>query len=302
MIHKPVVLITGASGFIGSYLVTYLLNLDYQIIALTRHRHRQKQQPSLEWIEDLSEIKTNKIDYVINLAGESIGQGRWTEKRKEELKQSRIKTTKNLYEYLKRNNIFPKTIISGSAVGFYGIDQMEKWSDVCSENASPQSIFMSELCQQWEAVTAQYPEQKTKIIRLGVVFGRKGGILPQMLLPIRLNLIGKMGSGKQPCVWIHIQDVLRSIVFLMTTETSQSIFNVVAPEKVCQANFVSTSANILKRKPFITLPSFIMKLMLGEQSQLILNGQYVKPKALQDAGFEFKYPTLKQALKDLLEN
>ena len=302
MIHKPVVLITGASGFIGSYLVTYLLNLDYQIIALTRHRHRQKQQPSLEWIEDLSEIKTNKIDYVINLAGESIGQGRWTEKRKDELKQSRIKTTKNLYEYLKRNNIFPKTIISGSAVGFYGIDQMEKWSDVCSENASPQSIFMSELCQQWEAVTAQYPEQKTKTIRLGVVFGRKGGILPQMLLPIRLNLIGKMGSGKQPCVWIHIQDVLRSIVFLMTTETSQSIFNVVAPEKVCQANFVSTSANILKRKPFITLPSFIMKLMLGEQSQLILNGQYVKPKALQDAGFEFKYPTLKQALKDLLEN
>ena len=299
--NKPLVLITGASGFIGTKLVSHLLKQDYKVIGLSRDKNKISNHPCLEWIQSFEQLKTDRIDYVINLAGENIGQGRWSDVRKAKLIQSRVETTEQLYAYLKKRQITPKRIISGSAVGFYGIDIEEKWSEVCAEDASSQDIFMSELCQKWEAVTQKYPEQNTKIIRLGVVFGLGGGILPQMLLPIRLNLVGRIGSGLQPCVWVHIEDVIKAIEFLMHKETSTNIFNVVAPERVNQKSFAGLTALILKKRPLLNLPKGLFKFLLGEQSQLILNGQYVKPKALLDAGFEFKYPTLKHALKDLLE-
>ncbi|AMW78089.1 nucleoside-diphosphate sugar epimerase [Acinetobacter sp. TGL-Y2] len=294
------VLVTGASGFIGTQLISYLLQQNYRVVGLTRQKNKVAQHPAMQWINDLEELTTDQIDYVINLAGESIGQGRWTDHRKQKLIQSRVGTTENLYRYLSKRKVFPKRIISGSAVGFYGIDPSEQWFDSCDERTPPQAIFMSELCQKWEAVTAQYPDQNTKTIRLGVVFGRKGGILPQMLLPIKMNMVKKIGHGRQPCVWVHIQDVIRAIEFLMLKDTSEQIFNVVAPEKVNQKTFADTACLILKKKPLFNLPGVVMKTVLGEQSQLILNGQYVKPKALQDAGFEFNFPTLKQALEDVI--
>jgi uncharacterized protein len=299
--NKPLVLITGASGFIGTKLVSHLLKQDYKVIGLSRDKNKISNHPCLEWIQSFEQLKTDRIDYVINLAGENIGQSRWSDARKAKLIQSRVETTEQLYAYLKKRQITPKRIISGSAVGFYGIGIEEKWSEVCTEDASSQDIFMSELCQKWEAVTQKYPEQNTKIIRLGVVFGLGGGILPQMLLPIRLNLVGRIGSGLQSCVWVHIEDVIKAIEFLMHKETSANIFNVVAPERVNQKSFAGLAALILKKRPLLNLPKGLFKFLLGEQSQLILNGQYVKSKALLDAGFEFKYPTLKHALKDLLE-
>lgn len=300
--YKPLILITGASGFIGTQLVSNLLQKNYRVVGLTRQKNKIAKHPSMQWIQDLDELKTDQIDYVINLAGESIGQGRWTDKRKQVLIQSRIQTTEQLYQYLNKRNITPKRIISGSAVGFYGIDSSEKWEHSCDEHALPQAIFMSELCQKWEAVTAKFPNQETKIIRLGVVFGHKGGILPQMLFPIKINLVKKIGHGRQPCVWIHIQDAIEAIEFLMLKDTSQHVFNLVAPEKSNQKAFADIASLILKRKPFFNLPSWIMQSLLGEQSQLILNGQYVQPKALLDAGFQFKFATLKQALNDLIDH
>lgn len=299
---KPLVLVTGASGFIGSQLISYLLKQNYAVVGLTRQKNKVANHPSMQWIEALQQLKTDQIDYVINLAGESIGQGRWTQQRKKKLIQSRVESTENLYRYLNNIKVFPKRIISGSAVGFYGIDPLEQWSVYCDEHASPQGILMSELCQQWETRAAQYPDQNTKIIRLGVVFGRGGGILPQMLLPIKMNLVKQIGSGRQPCVWVHIQDVIHAIEFLMLNDTPEPIFNVVAPEKVSQKDFADTACAILKKKPFLNLPGTVMKCLLGEQSQLILNGQYVQPKALKNVGFEFKFPTLKHALEDLIDH
>lgn len=137
-------------------------------------------------------------------------------------------------------------------------------------------------------------------MRLGVVFANDGGILPQMLLPIKMNLVGKIGHGRQPVVWVHIHDVLRALEFLLLNETKQNTFNLVAPEQTSQAQFATTAAQILKRKPLLSLPAYVLRGMLGEQSQLVLNGQYVQSKALVEAGFEFNYPSLEQALQDIL--
>lgn len=300
--YKPVVLMTGASGFIGSHLVKFLLARDYAVIGLTRQKKLREAHPDFHWINDLEELKNHQIDYVINLAGESIGQGRWTAARKKKLLDSRLNTTRQLYDYLEENQIKPKRIISTSAVGYYGIDPQEHWETVCTEQSPPQSIFMSELCEKWEKLALSYTGQDTKIVRFAVVFGQGGGILPQMLLPIKLNIFGRIGHGRQPVTWVHLQDVMRAIEFLMQQSTQQQVFNVVAPEKVSQAQFVRIAAQVLKRKPLLPLPACSMKMMLGEQSQLILNGQYVQPKALQEAGFEFNYPTLKEALIDILNH
>ncbi|TCB37553.1 TIGR01777 family protein [Acinetobacter sp. ANC 4910] len=297
--YKPVVLITGASGFIGSYLVTYLLERDFQVIGISRKPQAQR-HPDLSWVQHFNELQHQAIDYVINLAGESIAQGRWTEQRKQKLIQSRVKMTEDLYRYLQQRQIFPKCILSGSAVGYYGIDALAQWQQVCTEESPAQNIFMSRLCQQWEQAALADPQQNTKIMRLGVVFGRGGGILPQMLFPIKWNLVGRIGHGRQPVVWVHIQDVLRAVEFILTHETEQKVFNVVAPEKVTQNQFVNITALSLNRHPLLHMPAWVFKSLLGEQSQLILNGQFVQPKALQQAGFEFKFPTLKAALNDLL--
>ena len=300
--QKACVLITGGSGFIGSQLLPYLLARDYAVVGLTRQKNKRSNHPDLTWIQHLDELKTDRIDYVINLAGESIGQGRWTAKRKQQLMKSRVETTQQLYRYLEKRQIFPKRIISGSAVGYYGIDPTEQWLETCTEQSAPQSIFMSELCQLWEQAAFSFTQQRTKIIRLGIVFGKNGGILPSMLFPIKLNLVGRIGHGRQPVVWVHVQDVLRAIEFLMLNETEAQIFNLVSPEKVSQAQFVKTAAQVLKRKPVFFLPAFVLRWMLGEQSQLVLNGQYVASIALQEAGFEFKYPTLNSALEEILVN
>lgn len=298
--QKMTVLVTGASGFIGSHLLPFLLEQQYHVIALTRQKQKVSQHPQLRWVNDLEQITTSEIDYVINLAGENIGEKRWTEKRKQQLIESRVNMTQWLYDWLERQNIYPKCIISGSAIGYYGIDPHEQWTAICYENTPGQAIFMSELCQAWEQTALKFRQQNTKIIRLGIVFGDGGGILPQMLLPIKLNTVGKIGTGQQPVVWVHIQDVLDAILFLMHLDSAQKIYNVVSPELTNQQQFMQTASRLLKRKPFIPMPKCVFEIILGEQSQLILNGQYVQPQALLTHGFRFNYPSLQDALTQIL--
>lgn len=299
--NPATILITGASGFIGTHLVQYFVDRGYQLIALSRKQCQRSSFPQVQWVQHFSQIQTRQIDYVINLAGENIGQSRWSDHRKQKLIQSRVETTKALYEWLNQQQIYPKSIISGSAVGYYGIDETEQWSHHCVENSPSQQIFMSELCQLWERTALSYEKQHTKIIRLGVVFAMDGGILPQMLFPIRWNLVDKIGSGRQPVVWIHIQDVLSAIEFIMKSQTEDQIYNLVAPQKISQIDFSHTAAKVLGRKPLLAIPKWVFRLMLGEQSQLILNGQYVAPKNLLKEGFKFHYPTLELALRHLLK-
>jgi len=299
--QKPQVLITGASGFIGQYLAAYLIQQGYQVIGLTRNPNRSFSQAGLRYIHRLEQISQEPIDYVINLAGENIGQSRWTEKRKLELINSRIETTRQVFEWLQQNRIQPHRIISGSAIGYYGIDPQEQWSGYCNESSPPQDIFMSELCQRWEHQAKNNPRQQVSIIRLGVVFARNGGILPQMLMPIRFNLVGKIGHGRQPVSWIHINDVVRAITFILQQRKAKAVYNLVAPEQATQRKFAEIAAAKLYKKPLLSMPACVMKTMLGEQSQLVLNGQFVMPEALLEQGFEFQYPDLNSALTDLLD-
>ncbi|KCW15861.1 short chain dehydrogenase family protein [Acinetobacter baumannii 25442_1] len=294
------VLITGASGFIGTHLIRFLLQKNYNVIAVTRQAGKKSDHPALQWVQKFEDISIRQIDYVVNLAGANIGEKRWTESRKKQLIKSRVNTTRKLYVWLKQSQIFPEVIVSGSAIGYYGIDAQEKWAEVCTEQSSPQPIFMSQLCQEWELAALADPQQNTKIIRLGVVFGQGGGILPKMLLPIRLNLVGQIGHGRQPVVCVHIEDVLNAIEFIFQHPQSAQIHNVVAPENVTQKVFVEQAAKVLNKKPMLSAPSTVFRCLLGEQSQLILNGQYVKPAALQAEGFEFAYPQLKMALENIL--
>jgi uncharacterized protein len=301
MQQKPQVLITGASGFIGQHLAAYLTQQGYQVIGLTRNPSRSSSQADLRYIHRLEQISQEPIDYVINLAGENIGQSRWTEKRKLELINSRIETTRQVFEWLQQNRIQPHRIISVSAIGYYGIDPQEQWSGYCNESSPPQDIFMSELCQRWEHQAKNNPGQQVSIIRLGVVFARNGGILPQMLMPIRFNLVGKIGHGRQPVSWIHINDVVRAITFILQQRKAKAVYNLVAPEQATQRKFAEIAAAKLYKKPLLSMPACVMKTMLGEQSQLVLNGQFVMPQALLEQGFEFQYPDLNSALTDLLD-
>jgi len=301
MQQKPQVLITGASGFIGQHLAAYLTQQGYQVIGLTRNPSRSSSQADLRYIHRLEQISQEPIDYVINLAGENIGQSRWTEKRKLELINSRIETTRQVFEWLQQNRIQPHRIISVSAIGYYGIDPQEQWSGYCNESSPPQDIFVSELCQRWEHQAKNNPGQQVSIIRLGVVFARNGGILPQMLMPIRFNLVGKIGHGRQPVTWIHINDVVRAITFILQQRKAKAVYNLVAPEQATQRKFAEIAAAKLYKKPLLSMPACVMKTMLGEQSQLVLNGQFVMPQALLEQGFEFQYPDLNSALTDLLD-
>ncbi len=171
--HKPLVLVTGASGFIGSQLLPFLLQQDYRVVGVTRQPNRVSKHPQLRWIQQLDELDTDQIDYVINLAGESIGQGRWTAARKQKLLDSRVQTTLHLYQYLEKRRIFPSVLFQARLWGITELTHRNNGLALCTEHSAAQDIFMSQLCQQWEQAALSFSQQNTKIMRLGVVFGAR---------------------------------------------------------------------------------------------------------------------------------
>ncbi len=273
--------ISGSSGFVGTCLKNYFAN-DYEILPIKR--------------SDLSdEIKLKSImeksHIVINLSGANI-LARWSEKYKKILHESRINTTNSLVKAINNSKNKPELFISTSAIGIYSNHLCHDEIDFKHAND-----FLANLCKDWES-SANKCESRVAIFRLGVVLGN-GGALKQMLLPFKLGLGGKIGSGKQAFSFIHIKDLLKAYKFIIENENLSGVFNLVSPNPTTNEKLTYTLAKTLKRPAFFTVPKFVLKLIYSSGASVLTEGQSVKPKRLLENGFKFEFENIEQAIKDL---
>lgn len=296
--------IIGGSGFIGRSLSDSLLDDGWRVLLVSRNPSRVRQANSrCEHIAALHHLYDSiRPDLVVNLAGASIGEGRWSLQRKQELLDSRLLPAQALTDWLRRHPNPPRLIIQASAVGYYGNSCADGWP-VCTERTRPQNIFISQLCRQWEAAAQQLQQDSgvpVAVCRFGVVLGKSGGILPQLLRPVRW-CAGRIGSGKQPLPWIHSDDAVAAIRFLAERHrTGWQAYNLTAPVPATQLDFARTAAKLLRRPLLFTVPEKPLRLVLGEKADLVLDGQFVQPQALLQRGFRFRFPNIAAALTDLL--
>jgi len=308
---RRTVLVTGATGFIGRKLVHALLRDGHDVIVLTRRAGQAAWNfgGQVRCIESMHALAPSvRVDVVVNLAGARILGPRWTEARKAALRRSRIKLTEEVVDWIGRATHKPFLFLSGSAIGYYGIQAIGDPAAL-DESAPPQPVFMSDLCREWEqaAMAAAPYGVQVECMRFGLVLGH-GGALPMMLLPILLGLGGRLGSGRQPLSWIHVDDVLGAIAHRWRlalrqraegVQTGGGATNFTAPECVMQAGFSRTAARVWRRPSVLPTPGWPMRLALGEQADLLLEGQRVVPARLQREGYVFRYPGLAPALQSL---
>ncbi|MCV2883848.1 TIGR01777 family oxidoreductase [Aestuariibacter sp. AA17] len=295
------VLITGATGLIGSHLIPHLQQ-QADLTALTRNVSRAEMALSnhnMQFISSLASLSNlNEFDAVINLAGEPIVNKRWTAAQKQRIEESRWGITQQLADLIRASTSPPSVLISGSAIGFYG----RQGNEIIDEGFnSPHDEFSHQLCARWEQIALEAASENTRvcILRTGIVLSKKGGALSKMLLPFKLGLGGPMGTGNQYMSWIHIDDMISAILFLLSNADCEGVYNFTAPTPVTNSTFSKELARQLRRPCLLRTPSFALKLLMGEMSDLLLTGQRVVPKRLQEAGYPFKYPTLADALANL---
>ena len=294
-------LIVGGTGFIGRPLVEALLARGYQVTLLARSFTKAKRlfNGRVSLIGSIESAALD-VDGVINLAGEPIIDKRWTPRRKQRLKQSRIDLTQVIVRWMAANDKQrPAFLINGSAIGYYGNYPEPPYLD---ETAKPIPCFSSDLCVQWEQAARQAQTLGVRVcmVRTGIVLGANGGALKRMLLPFKLGLGGPIGSGRQWFSWIHLHDMVQLLLYLVENPTISGPVNAVAPSPVTNAVFSSALARALKRPAFLPMPTAIVKTLFGEAAELLLEGQPVFPKKLLDKDFRFKYPGLSQALEEIV--
>lgn len=296
------ILITGATGLIGSKLISYLIddNSSHKLYALSRNKEKASEQlpESVNILTSLSCLNFNKLDVIINLAGEPIAEKRWTKSQKIKIAESRWQLTQEIVDKINNADNPPKSFISGSAIGFYGRQEKKK---ITEDFNAIHEEFTHSICNKWEQI-ALTSESKTRVclLRTGIILDKDQGALAKMLIPFKLGLGGPIGNGGQYMSWIHIDDMVRGIITLMNDQQLNGVFNLTAPEPVTNKEFSSILAKTINKPCFITTPTLIMKIMLGEMSSLIVYGQRVIPVKLQSAGFKFKYNNLSSTLNNLL--
>ena len=315
------ILISGGSGFLGSALSQWLYEKRGGEVSITwLSRDNTQSHPSyinMMSYEELSETLLS-FDVVINLAGAGIADKRWSETRKRELFDSRVQPTQSVLDYIDRIEQKPKLLISGSAIGWYGAQgdkPLDESSQHYSKQANPQTFkedFAHQLCDSWEelAISATKMGVEVVLVRTGVVIHPEGGMLGRLITPFKMGAGGQLGDGQQIMSWISRDDWVRAVAFIierhLSTEahTSQlsndskpvSIYNLTSPNAVDNATFTKTLGDWLNRPTIMTMPAPVLKMMFGEMSTLLIDGQKVLPKALLDAGFEFQHPDLAGAL------
>lgn len=295
------ILITGGTGFIGQALVQQLAAAGHAVTVWSRNPQRAARQlgPGVRCVATLEAIAAvDRMDAIVNLAGARVVGPPWTTARRQVLLDSRVGTTQALLQWLQQTGQRPSVWVQASAIGFYGVRPPE---EALTETSPPGHGFMSELCVRWEQTAAQATALGIRqvVLRLGVVLG-PGGALPPLLLPIRLGVGGRMGSGQQVMSWIHRHDVLTLITAALHDPQMQGVYNATAPEAIAQAQFAATAGQLLHRPVWLPVPAAPLRWAMGEMAQLFVDGQNVVPARLQAEGFAFRYPTLQQALRDLV--
>lgn len=291
------ILLTGGTGFIGSSLCKKLLARGDQITVLTR-RPEQLRLP-IKAVDSFNTLSGDEVfDVIINLAGEPIADRPWTQRRRRVLRDSRIALTQQLFNYIEGCKQRPSLLINASAIGFYG----DQGDDIVVEGTEAKDDFAHQLCRDWEHQAQAFEALGIGvcILRIGLVLGRDGGFLSRLMLPFRCGLGGPLGDGQQWMSWVHRDDVVGIIEFILDNNIVRGVFNATAPNPVSNDDFTRQLARRLHRPAFFRVPALLLKRGLGELSSLLLGSQRVQPVAIVSAGYCFKYARLDDALNEIL--
>ncbi len=300
------ILITGGTGFIGTALRKHLSATPNDLVLLTRGEPRMELSGALtvkyvhwdpsargEW-----EKEVNGCDAVINLIGKNVFEERWNNEVKKQILASRVLPTRLLTEAIGRAERRPAVMVSVSAVGYYG----DRGQEMVTEASSAGNDFLAEVAQQWEAaaLAAEQFGVRVAVPRIGLVLERSGGMIGKMLLPFRLFAGGPIGSGKQFLPWIHMEDVVRGILYPLENEGVKGVYNLSSPEPVTMDEFATMFGSVLHRPSWLPVPNFALDLLYGEGAKVIISGQRAVPERLLNAGYRFSYPSLRPALEQIL--
>ncbi|HEX3727470.1 MAG TPA: TIGR01777 family oxidoreductase [Pirellulales bacterium] len=295
------ILVSGASGLVGSSLVPTLIENGHDVARLVRERAKVSGNDVL-WDPAAGSVDPQALepfDAVVNLAGENIAAGRWTAKQKARIRDSRVKGTSTLSAALAQLPARDRMLINASAIGFYG----SRPHELLDEASSSGEGFLCDVCRDWERATEPAAKAGLRVVlaRFGVVLSGRGGALAKMLLPFRLGLGGKIGNGDQYMSWVALDDVVGAIVHCLHTPGLQGPINVVAPQPVTNLEFTKTLGSVLKRPTVFPLPALVARVLLGQMAdELLLASQRVAPKRLESSGYEFRYAQLAAALGHVL--
>ena len=294
------ILITGGTGLIGKRLCAALLQQGHDLTVLSRNPDSVKTKcgAAVKAIATLNDYHADSIFHaIINLAGEPIVDKRWTDAQKQRLLDSRVTLTQQLVQRIADAKHKPQVLISGSAVGFYG----DGGDNILLEDAPPAQDFGATLCNRWEQAANKATELGVRVclLRTGLVLDSAGGLLGKMQLPFKLGLAATLASGTQWMSWIHHQDYIQIVLMLLDNKNATGAFNMTAPEPVTNKEFTKTLAKHLHRPALFNSPAWLLKLILGEQAQLLIGGQRALPNKIQTLGYNFHYTTLEQALNNL---
>ncbi|MDF5725133.1 MAG: TIGR01777 family oxidoreductase [Rhizonema sp. PD37] len=303
------VAITGATGFVGSRLVERLQEEGMKVLVLTRNTaFAQKIFPSTAFPNvEIAAYTQNEPSFwhqlatceaVVNLAGEPIGDGRWTPERKQEILNSRKLGTEKIVEAILNANPKPKVLVNASAIGYYGTSE----TAVFDEKSLPGQDFLAQVCQSWEAEAQKVTDVGVRLIilRFGIVLGM-GGALGKMITPFKLFAGGPIGSGQQWFSWIHLDDVVNLIILALTKPEMQGIYNATAPHPVRMTELSKTMGQVMNRPSWLPVPAFAMEALLGDGAKVVLEGQQVLPQRTLATGFKYQYSHLQPALEQILK-
>ncbi len=298
------ILITGASGLVGSELVPRLKAIGHQVFKLSRKSAEKSDEISWDPYDGFAPSESAKlegIDAVVHLAGESIADGNWSDEKKKKIRDSRVLGTRTLVDAIKNLEKPARIFVGSSAIGFYG----SRGDEILTEESEAGKGYLPDVCKEWEAETDKAADFGARVVnvRTGIVLSKEGGALGKMLTPFSLGLGGVIGSGKQYMSWISIDDLVNILIFVLNNDSIDGAVNATAPDPATNAEFTKALGSVMNRPTIIPVPEFGIKLLFGEMGErLVIEGARVIPEKLKEAGYKFIYEDLEAALKHALKS